>query len=276
MAIAARKAIRRAARLSEPLPSIPGLQRLHDDGVKFRRGQLVMIAGLSNGGKSMIAEWMASEMNVPTLYFSADQDEWTTMTRLVASQTGASAASVSREMHLDPHHYDDLLSGSQITFSFDSNPSVEDIGEEVDAFVELWDEWPELIIVDNLVNIEGSGEHEVDQWIMGELHNLARTTKACVIVLAHLSEVSTPKPTRPGRKKDIINKLSKFPELILTVAYDPYENTMYVAKVKSRESKADPLADMPYALGADMGSCQFFAQPTPAWGYGNYYDQEAS
>ena len=24
----------------EPLPSIPGLQRLHDDGVKFRRGQL--------------------------------------------------------------------------------------------------------------------------------------------------------------------------------------------------------------------------------------------
>ena len=59
-----------------------------------------MIAGRPTAGSPMIAEWDGIGDECPDAHFSADQDEWTTMTRLVASQTGASAASVSREMHL--------------------------------------------------------------------------------------------------------------------------------------------------------------------------------
>ncbi len=46
---------------------------LANDGVRFRRGQVTMIAGQPNSGKSLLALFYAVKSDVPTLYVSADK-----------------------------------------------------------------------------------------------------------------------------------------------------------------------------------------------------------
>ena len=272
----AAKGLRRASKSGAALPHVPVLQKLHAGRVNLRRGQLVMVAAIPNAGKSALAEWYASQVGVPTLYISADQDEWTTMTRLASSITNTESHVIAEAIGTGQDApYREALASSLVAFCFDSNPSVEDIWEELDAWVEIHDDWPALIVVDNLVNIEGSGELQADQWIISELHGMARITRACVMVLVHASEASVRDHAWPPTRKDILNKLSKFPELVLTVANDPATNEFKVAVVKSRETKADPTAEHPYILGVDFERMQFMPSPPSRYTYRTYsYDNE--
>ena len=240
-------------------------------GGVFRKGHLVMVAAIPNAGKSTFAEWLAANVAWPTLYFSADQDAWTSTTKLIAALTGEDANRVALNLNAGEGegYYEDILEKSPIQFCFDSNPSLEDMGHEMDAYVETWDSYPDVIVVDNLVNIQGEGDKSSDMFILSELHGLARKTKACVVVLVHASEASTKDPLRPPTRKDIINKLSVLPDMVLTVAYDPERSIFYIAVVKTREAKADPNADHPVAITADFSRVQFGLQAAaPTWGWG--------
>ena len=248
------KAIRQAADIGEELPRVPEIHSLHTGGVRFRRGQFVMIAAVPNAGKSSFASWLAAKMQVPTLYFSADQDPWTAMSRFIAAQTGTPAWKVVQDGF---DQYSHVLPPEGVNWVWDPSPTIETIDLEVDAYVEMWDAWPHLIVVDNLLNVEGSGELQDDQYILQWLHELARRTNACVLVLAHASEVTTKDTAWPPRRKDIINKLSKLQPMILTVANDEEEGVFRVALVKSREVKSDPNAKHPWTLSVDMASCTF-------------------
>ena len=71
-----------AAKSKQTHQVLPDLfEALKNDGIRFRRGQLTMIAGQPNAGKSLLALWMAVQMKVPTLYISADTDSYTTADR---------------------------------------------------------------------------------------------------------------------------------------------------------------------------------------------------
>jgi len=61
---------------------------LQNEGIRFRRGQLTMIAGAPNAGKSLLALHFAVHMQVPTLYISADTDAYTTAIRSAAMICG--------------------------------------------------------------------------------------------------------------------------------------------------------------------------------------------
>ena len=259
MPTTALKAYRKTGRSGDPLPRVPALQQVYQAGQELRRGQLLMIAGVPNSGKSSLALYMAANMPVPSLFFSADQDWWTTSTKFTAALTGEPARAIFGA--LQPT-WVEALESSHVWFCFDSCPSVEDIGRELDAYVEVHDEWPSVIWIDNLVNVEGAGEYQTDQWIMSELHFLARATGALVVVLAHASEAQAPDSSRPPRRKDIINKLAKLPETIFTVANDG--DRFLLALVKSRECRSDANADRPYTLGVDFDRMQFYPQA-------NYY-----
>ena len=54
-----------------PLPDV--WKGLAAEGIKFRRGQVCMIAAAPNAGKSMFALIYAVKAKVPTLFFSADR-----------------------------------------------------------------------------------------------------------------------------------------------------------------------------------------------------------
>ena len=206
--------------------------------IKFRRGQVCMVAAAPNAGKSMFALIYAMKAKVPTLFFSADTDTTTVMMRAAAQSSGHTQISVEANLSSNSHHYDQHFNKfSHIKWVFDSNPSLDDIELEIKAYVELYGEAPELIVIDNLMNVSAETDNE---WaglraIMMDLHDMARKTEACVLVLHHVSEQSEyGNPTNPPARRSIHGKVSQLPALILTLGYDPNQAVLRVAAVKNR------------------------------------------
>lgn len=265
------RALRRASAGSEPMPELPELEELHRAGFRPRKGQLMMVAGQSKTGKSAFVQFYVDRINRPGLYFSADMSARDTATRLVAINTGLTTDAVSAVLDSQDEEtidrYEDVLRTRNTMFNFQSSPCLDDIVEEVSTYVDVYDDYPEVIVVDTLQKIrEGEGGDYAGQSIvMDELHSLTRVTGALVIVIHHTSETSKRDVTKPPAKADLKNKLSELPELILTVALDPVEQIYRVAVVASRTGKSDSTGGSYTELSVDMEKCTFSAKPRYGW-----------
>lgn len=241
-----------------PLPEV--WSDLNSKQIKFRRGQVCMVAAAPNAGKSMFALIYAIRAKVPTLFFSADTDTATVMIRAASALSGHGQVSVEAQLQSNPRSYSNELMGmNHIQWCFDSSPSLDDIELEVKAYVELYGVTPELIVIDNLMNVVA--EHE-NEWaglrqIMMELHDMARKTEACVLVLHHVSEQSEyGDTTKPPARRAIHGKISQLPSLILTLGYNPLDKTLRVAPVKNRFGPMYANADEWVALAVDYSTCR--------------------
>lgn len=240
------------------LPEI--LPQLTTADIRFRRGQLALIAGQPGRGKTLLALWYAVRCGEPVLYISADSDMGTVANRAAAvlmnktvsdvkdmreseaaSEVEAELAALTRRLRIDP----------------DPNPTIDGIYEEVLAFVELMGTTPSLIVIDVLMNVHADHDNE---WTgmrdaMSAFHTLARESESAVVVLHHTSEDAS-SPTRPGPMKSIMGKVNQLPELILTVAMDG--DHYNVAAVKNRDGSADPKAESPLTVYVDAPSMSLF------------------
>ena len=241
-----------------PLPDV--WKGLADKQIKFRRGQVCMVAAAPNAGKSMFALIYSIKADVPTLFFSADTDTTTVMMRAAAHASGHNQTTVEQNLSLDSHYYDkhfDKL--KHIKWVFDSSPSLDDIELEIKAYVELYGQAPELIVIDNLMNVAAETDNE---WaglraIMMELHDMARKTEACVLVLHHVSEQSEyGSPTKPPARRAIHGKVSQLPALILTLGYDSINAELNIAAVKNRFGPHTADASDYVGLNVNYGACQ--------------------
>jgi len=197
-----------------------------------------MVAAAPNVGKSMFALIYAIKAQVPTLFFSADTDTATVTIRAAAHISGHTQVTVENNIRSNPSYYSDYLEKmGHIQWVFDSSPSLDDIEQEVKAYIELFGIAPRLIVIDNLMNVVAETDNE---WaglraIMVEFHDMARKTEACVMVLHHVSEQTEYGTTfEPPARRAIHGKVSQLPALILTLGYDPYAHTLRVAAVKNR------------------------------------------
>ena len=243
-----------------PLPDVWKSLNSTDVNVKFRRGQVCMVAAAPNAGKSMFALVYAIKANIPTLFFSADTDTATVMIRTAAHLSGHTQLTVETNLQKNPRHYQDFLAGMQnIQWVFDSSPSLDDIEMEIKAYIELYGIAPELIVIDNLMNVAAETDNE---WaglraIMMELHDMARKTEACVLVLHHVSEQSEyGSPTMPPPRRAIHGKVSQLPAIILTLGYDPSQGMLRVAAVKNRFGPHYADASRWATLFTNFGACQ--------------------
>ena len=133
-----------------PLPDV--WTTLKDKQIRFRRGQLCMVAAAPNAGKSMFALVYAIKAERPTLFFSADTDVTTVMIRAAAHISGHSQLTVETNLNNNPKYYEQYFDKSNhIQWVFDSSPSLDDIELEVKAYQELYGIAPELIVVDNQI-----------------------------------------------------------------------------------------------------------------------------
>ena len=214
---------------------------LATNGIRFRRGQVTMIAGQPNSGKSLLALFYAVKSGVPTLYISADTDAYTTAIRAAAVITGSQVTSVE-ESFASGNGYefyeDELRSLKHLRFDFDPSPTLDDISLSIEAYGEAFGEYPHLLIIDNLLNIAALHDNE---WtgmrdIAKAMHHVARQTDAAVFMLHHTSEAEG-KPELPPSRKSIQGKISQLPEMILTVAMDHETSEYRVACVKNRFAK---------------------------------------
>ena len=145
---------------------------------------------------------------------------------------------------------------------------------EIKAYVELYGHSPELIVIDNLMNIVAESDNE---WaglraIMMELHDMARKTEACVLVLHPVSEQSEYGSTiNPPARRSIHGKVSQLPALICTLGYDPQNAQLKIASVKNRFGPHTADASRYTTLYVNYSACQI----TENAEYGGMYQRDA-
>lgn len=128
---------------------------------------------------------------------------------------------------------------------------------EIEAWVEVYDSYPEVIAVDNLLNIDvGEGGHQDYKFALRELQKLARLTGASVHVMHHALE-NTKDPAKPPAARDTDNKVNQIPEMVLSVAKDPESDRFLIAHALVRNGKSDPEGMHPTVLFADFDRMVF-------------------
>ena len=248
------RTLRVAQNGGEPIPPVPTLHSLTALGVQPRRTQLMMIAGKPGSGKSDFALWWAASTGTSVLYFSADMAPRTAVTRLAARASGEK----SEVIRNDPERFTGYVQDSNVTFCFDGSPSFDDMYAELEAYVEYWDAFPDIIVVDNLLNLSGVDEYTGALWGMKELHRMARETGASVWVLHHTQEIRGQTAQVPQGRVDISYKISQLPEIILTVAFDRNDWTFLVAPVKCRDGRDDENGTLRVTLTRDPERSLFY------------------
>jgi hypothetical protein len=201
-----------------------------------------MIAAQPNGFKSALALWYCVTHNLPTLFFSADTDDFTTICRAAAMLTGRLVDEVEAMAQSDGRALvEEALGGlDNIRFCFDPTPSLDDIDMEMRAFTEMWGEPPHLVVIDSLYNMQAESDSE---WgglrdISKAVHHMARNTEAAFWILHHVSENDS-KPGVPPSRRAILGKISQIPELIITLAAVPAAGLVHISCVKNRQGMHD-------------------------------------
>lgn len=229
------------------LPQPEDLKPLWDWGCKPRKGQLIMIAGRPGSQKSGFALFWAAHMGLSTLYFSADMTPFEATSRLASMMTHEPTEEIEATWATDSGRYSAALKGVDIQFSFGSPITWMGIAEELEAYMELNNAVPEVIVIDNLMDIEGcETEYTAQSNAMQSLTALSRDTGSTVIVIHHATDKSSEAqtdPFKPPARKEVKNGLAEKPQLTLTVALQPDFNEFRVAVVKQRSGKQDLAAN---------------------------------
>jgi hypothetical protein len=138
------------------------------------------------------------------------------------------------------------LADSKITFSFGSPIGWQQIDEEVEAYVELHDAYPQVIVFDNLMDFAGAeADYTAQMGVMQGVTEIARDTGATVMIMHHASDKSwdaKDNPWEPPSRDQIKGGLSEKPELSLSVALDPHSLRYRIAIIKQRMGPSDPTA----------------------------------
>lgn len=224
-------------------------------GIKFRCGQVHMICGQPGSGKSLVSLDYVANAGVSALYFSADSDDATVVARLAAMKLGYTVDEVEAMLKTSGRVLieEALAELQHVKFVYASSPSLDDIDEELKAFIEVFGEPPAVIVFDNLINIPSDTG---DEWqglrqLMLAMNDIARDTGSAVIVLHHTSE-GEGQSNLPQPRKSIHGKVNQIPAVILTVANDPDENTFMLSAVKNRSGPADPKGKKFTTLSVDF------------------------
>lgn len=243
----------------DPLP--PVWDALEGKGTQLRRGQLVLVCAGPGTGKSAFVLAYALKSKVPTLYFSADSDAFTQLSRSVSILSGQPLSkSTAAVREADLGEVADELDELPIRFNYKASPSLDVIEESLEAYNALYEDYPALIVVDNVTNVRTDASDGDDPFsglesLMDYLHEMARETGSCVIGLHHVTG-----PHNDGDKpiplSGIKGQIGRVPEMILTLHRVQEEfgsDQLNVSTVKNRGGKSDP-------SGQDFASLEFVGE----------------
>lgn len=221
-------------------------------GIIPRRGQLILVAAGPGIGKSAKILTLVLEAMVPSLMFSADSDAFTQLSRAIAILCDMKVSSAA-EMVLEDRITEDVreeLRAIPLLIDYDSSPTPHDMEEIIAAYYELTNEFPALIVVDNITNVVTDARDTGDPFsgleaLMDYLHSMARVTGACVIGLHHVKGEHS-SGTKPIPIDGVKGQIHRVPEMVLTMFKKPLEDGRWilcVSPVKNRGGRADPTGE---------------------------------
>lgn len=247
--------LRRKDSSGTPLPEF--LPALHEAGVHLRRSQVVLVVGRPGAGKSLFALHAALHSGVRTLYLSADTDSKTMTWRAAAALMGEPVNQVESMLGTSAEEMvEEALAEVDVRVAFDwtSSPTLHDIELEVAAAEETWGSYPGLIVVDSLYNVQvdAGDDYAGMRHTIAVMHDLARATGACVMVLHHAS-LNRSKEDEPAGMAAVLGQVTALPELVLSVMLDEEEEDTYrVAVVKNRSGAASSKGRKQIRLAVDV------------------------
>ena len=254
-------AARQKGESGTPLPDIyPTLSR---QDIRLYRGSSILVAAGPSTGKSMFALNYAIDSGVKCLYISPDTNKGDTVCRAGQKLTGnlrhVVAAQLEEGPDVYPHLFEKLDSVQNIDFNFRSGIDLDDVRNLIFAYCEKTGEWPELIVIDNLVNLIVDQSNPAEwQMTMQDIDDIAKETESCIMVLSHVAGHKEG-GTDPIGLSDILYKVTKYASLVLTLTEDGFDKTkILVSCVKNRNGKMDKSGRMRYALSFRPETCHIW------------------
>ncbi|ASR77174.1 DnaB-like replicative helicase [Mycobacterium phage MyraDee] len=224
-------------------------QGLHAKGTDFLRGQLCLVCAGAGTGKSAFVLTYALKAQVPTLYFSADSDAFTQLSRSLSIMTGWSMEKSARAVReSDLGDAASTFENIPIRFNYSASPTLDQIESSMASYEEVYGDFPALVVVDNITNVRSGGGGEDDdpfsglESMMDYLHDMARQTSACVVGLHHVTGPYND-ANKPIPLSGVKGQISRVPELILTLHRVSEQwgiDSLNVSTVKNRGGKSDP------------------------------------
>jgi len=240
--------LRKRGEEGSALPTV--FKTLDAVGVKFKRSQVSMIAAAPGVGKSAFGLNYAIRAKLKTLYISPDSDMMMLSQRILAQGWNIDVSVAEDMIEVEDKEALDFIAEASklIWFDFQAGPRLLDIRENIDAYATVWGEYPELIVIDNLKDIQNDGsEYERFNESVDFLHQAARKTSAHIMVLHHVvgqyEDGLTPVPLT-----GLIQKPGKSVRLVLTL-HRVQPGILGVRVVKSNNSRSS--GDASY--GVDVG-----------------------
>ncbi|MFF3416839.1 hypothetical protein ACFYW9_19380 [Streptomyces sp. NPDC002698] len=219
--------------------------------VEFRRGEFSLVAAGPGTGKSLFALNLALHGNIPVLYFSADSNAATQLTRSTAILTGDNIRDVKAKLLGD--NFDQYMGRLNkrwwIRFDYDARPTLKDIELKLRSYFEVFGMFPHLTVCDNITNVVGDTPADSAEGFTFGLEamceymsDMARVTGSHVLALHHVvgefSDGLAPIPL-----SGVKGKIGRVPNLILTIHKEVDEMDgaiLHVSPCKNREGFADP------------------------------------
>lgn len=218
----------------EFLPVI--FRRMEEAGIRARMGTVTFIAGPPGAMKTGLALFYLLRLGLPTLYVSADAEDFEMDERAAAAISGETMEAVRRS----PAKYGELLAteAGHMRLVFEDSPTYRDLELELAAYAEMFGAFPKIIAIDNLMNLVGEQENEWGAMRDSSrvLHRLTRITGASVFVLHHMADDRVD-PTTPAPRKSLQGRVGQLPKAIWSLALDG--NRLLVAPVKNRWGPGD-------------------------------------
>src|SRR5690606_32266550 len=219
-----------------------------------------MIAGRPGSQKSGFALWWAARLGLPTLYLSADMTPFEASSRLAGMYLAEPIEHVEYLLGNEEGQgkVDRALRKSKIHFAFESPITWQNLEQEIDAYVEVFNSFPGIIVVDNLMDLaDAESDYTVQMQAIQMLTAMCRDTGSTVFLLHHTTDNSYVDSAMPQPRREIKNKLGEKPNAVFTVALDSETNMFRIGVVKNRNGRQDPEAKNPVLLRAQPDITRF-------------------
>ncbi|MCX4554120.1 AAA family ATPase [Streptomyces sp. NBC_01500] len=248
----------------EPIPNpSKALQKLD---VEFRRGEFSLCSAGPGTGKSLFALNLALFGSMPSIYWSADSNAATQLSRATAIITGDSVKSIKAKLLSDDFGEYERILGERwwIRFNYDATPSPADMERDLATYFEVFGCYPHLCVVDNITNVDIGGSPDAESFTFGlegmceYLNDMARETQSHVMALHHVvGEYSD--GLKPIPLSGVKGKIGRVPSLILTIHREQDDEMggnqiLNVSPVKNREGVVDASGGTFAALELDSQS----------------------
>lgn len=150
-------------------------------------GHVKVVRGTLHPDASAAALFWMDELELDALYFTAQMSAVSASSRLASKRMGLSIEEVEVALLAGATRRGeifDALAGSRATFAFSAPITWRHVGEELEAYVELWKKLPTVIIFDSLSDLEGmDGGDAAAVTGLQRLTELARSTRASILAV---------------------------------------------------------------------------------------------